>query len=98
MSMNKLIYEFSPEKNAKLLLERGVGFEDVIAVLGSKGALTVIDHPNPGKYPQQQIYVLEIDGYIYGVPFERQDNKVFLKTVYPSRKLTKVYKDNLGEL
>lgn len=93
--MEKYIYEFKPEKNIKLLEERGIGFEDVIAVLDAKGPLTVLDHPNVVKYPHQKIYVLGIDGYAYLVPFEKQGNKVVLKTIYPSRKLTKICKSKL---
>jgi uncharacterized DUF497 family protein len=44
--MEKPLYEYSVEKNLKLLEERGIGFEDIIAILSAKGALAVIDHPN----------------------------------------------------
>ena len=95
--MEKPIYEFSDEKNAKLLQERGIGFEDIIAILDTKGYSAVIDHPNPGKYPKQQIYVVEVNGYIYLVPFEKQDNKAFLKTIYPSRRMTRLYREKLAK-
>jgi uncharacterized DUF497 family protein len=90
--MNKPIYEYSSEKNLKLLRERGVCFEDVISVLDEKGPLTVIDHPNQSRYPGQKIYLVELDQYIYLVPFERKANKAILKTIYPSRKMTRLYK------
>jgi hypothetical protein len=89
--MYEPVYEYSHEKNLKLLRERGIGFEDVIVVLAGKGALTVIDHPNRRKYPQQKIYVLDIKGYIYLVPFDKDGDKIILKTVYPSRKMTRLY-------
>ena len=31
--------------------------------------MDVVAHPNQDRYPGQSIYVLEIDGYIYLVPF-----------------------------
>jgi uncharacterized DUF497 family protein len=91
--MNRLIYGYNPQKNSKLLEERGINFEDVIVVLENKRAITVLDHPNKIKYPQQKIYVIEISGYM--VPFEPQGNKAVLKTIYPSRKITRLYKDKL---
>ena len=94
--MEKPIYNYSDEKNAKLLHERGIGFEDVIAILDTKGYLAVMDHPNPDKYPKQQIYMVEINEYIYLVPFEKRDNKAILKTIYPSRKMTRLYREKLA--
>lgn len=88
-------YEFSAEKNLKLLEERDIGFEDIIALLDAKGVLAVIDHPNKAKYPKQKIYVVDVNGYVYLVPFERHDNKVILKTIFPSRKFTRLFRDKL---
>ncbi len=90
--MDNPIYEYSAKKNLKLLRERGVCFEDVISVLDEEGPLSVIDHPNPKKYPGQKIYLVELDNYIYLVTFERKGNKAILKTIYPSRKMTRLYK------
>lgn len=95
--MEESLYEYSVEKNIKLWNERGVTFEDVIAILDSRGALGVIDHPNKAKYPRQKIYIIEIDAYLYLVPFEKKDNKAILKTIYPSRKMTKIYRDKLSK-
>jgi hypothetical protein len=93
--MEKPIYDYSDEKNLKLLQERGIGFEDIIAVLDTTGYLAVIDHPNPAKYPNQQIYIVDIDGYAYLVPFEKRRGKAYLKTIYPSRKVTRLYREKL---
>jgi len=38
------------------------------------------------------IFVFEIEGYIYYVPFVENEEKIFLKTIIPSRKLTKQYR------
>ena len=93
MDDRKPQYEFSPDKNQQLIKERGISFEDVIAAIGEEGALLeVIPHPNPVKYPNQEIYVMHINNYVYLVPFvEKDKNTFFLKTVFPSRKLTKQY-------
>ena len=67
----------------------------MIAVLEDKGAIVVLDHPNQAKYFHQKIYVIEINGYGYMIPFEKQGNVVILKTIYPSRKIIRLYKEKL---
>lgn len=74
-----------------MINKRGVSFEEVIAILEDSGPIDVIKHPNAKKYPNQEMYVLEIDSYIYLVPFIREKNLFFLKTIFPSRKATKKY-------
>jgi len=44
----------------------------------------------------QHIYILEINNYAYVVPYLEMENEIFLKTVFPSRKYTKLY-DLKGE-
>ncbi len=84
-------YEWSEEKNEWLKRERGVGFEDVlVAILGGK-ILTVIKHPIQKRYPNQKIYVIELGEYVYLVPFIEDETKIFLKTIFPSRKYTREY-------
>jgi len=53
-----------------------------------------IKHPNPDKYPNQRIFLVKIDEYIYSVPYVEDDEKVFLRTIIPNSKSTKKY---LGE-
>lgn len=94
--MERPIYEYSVEKNQKLLEERGIGFEDIIALLDSKGPLEIINHPNKTKYPHQKIYIVDVDGYAYMIPFERHENRAILKTIFPSRKITRLYQNKLS--
>lgn len=90
-------FEFNHEKNAVLLQERGISFEQVIALIEQEGyVLNIQDHPNQSKYPNQKIYVVEIDGYCYLVPCVINKDKVFLKTIIPSRKATKEYRKTKG--
>ena len=53
--------------------------------------LDIIIHPNPNKYPAQQVLILNVNGYAYAVSFVEQGEDRFLKTIIPSRKLTKQY-------
>jgi hypothetical protein len=50
-----------------------------------------IAHPNGDKYPNQSVFVIDIDGYVHLVPYIQSRKDIFLKTVIPSRKATKQY-------
>jgi len=91
-----IIYEFDPEKNAKLISLRGISFEEIISALGSEKLSDVIIHPNYIKYPHQKVYVVEHNEYVYLVPFIENGNKIFLKTIFPSRQATKHYLTHRG--
>jgi len=84
-------YRWNYEKNESLKAERGIGFERVIMHIERGDVLDVVDHPNKAKYPNQQILVVEIDSYVYLVPFVENDDGRFLKTIIPSRKATRDY-------
>ncbi len=79
------------EKNAKLRRERGIGFEDVLFQINIGEVVDIVDNPNKRKYPNQRVFILEINEYVYYVPFVEDENEVFLKTIIPSRKLKKEY-------
>jgi hypothetical protein len=53
--------------------------------------LDILAHPNQTRYPNQQTLVVEINKYVYLVPFIRDEGGLFLKTIIPSRKATKNY-------
>jgi len=84
-------FDWDKEKNGLLRAERDVGFEDVVTAINEGYLIKVLGHHNPKKYPNQKIYVVEIEGYVYLVPFVEDEEKRFLKTIYPSRKMTKKY-------
>lgn len=91
-------YEFSADKNQQLIKERCISFEEVIVALANNKLLDTIEHHNKIKYPNQEIYIIDINGYVYLVPFVRKNkHTVFLKTIVPSRKLTKKYLGKRGE-
>ncbi len=97
MESPKPDYEFSADKNQLLIKGRHISFEDVVVALNNGNLLDVIDHPNRVKYPNQKIYVVDIDGYVYLVPYvTKNEQTVFLKTIFPSRKLTKKYLVKVG--
>ena len=73
------------------MLGRGIVFEQMVVAIEAGGLLDVLAHPNPGKYPNQNVLVVACDGYAYLVPFIEQEDHFFLKTVIPSRKATRDY-------
>lgn len=82
---------WDPEKNELLKARRSVCFENVIDVLIEIGPVGRFPHPNQKRYPHQQIFIIFIKDYAYIVPFVEDDEKIFLKTIFPSRKYTKFY-------
>ena len=78
------------EKNAKLQLERNISFEQIADLIIDNKVLDILEHP---RRKNQNIFVIDIDHYIYAVPFllDEQDN-IILKTAFPSRKLMKKYR------
>jgi len=84
-------FVWSSEKNAQLIRERGISFERVIFHIERDEILDVIKHPNPSKYPNQRMFILDIGNYAYLVPFVETETEIFLKTIIPSRKATRKY-------
>jgi len=86
-----MIYDWDSDKNNLLIDQRGVSFEEVVAVLEEGNVLDVIDHPNKKNYSHQKMYIVEINGYAYLVPFVEDRDRIFLKTIIPNRKANKKY-------
>ena len=84
-------FRWSGPKNDQLIRERGVSFEEVLLAIEQGYLLDVIRNPNERRYGDQKAFVVEMRRYVYLVPFVDHGNEIFLKTVIPSRKLTKRY-------
>ncbi|MEW6285170.1 MAG: toxin [Chloroflexota bacterium] len=84
-------FSWSEEKNELLREERQVSFEDVVFYIEQGFLLDVLEHPNQAKYKGQKIFVVQMDDYVYLVPFIEDEREIFLKTIIPSRKATKKY-------
>lgn len=72
-------------KSERLKKVRGVSFEEI---LGTK-LVAVKKHLSREG---QNILLFEYRGYIWVVPYVMEGEVLFLKTLYPSRKYTKLYK------
>ncbi len=89
--MDIIDVEWNPEKNVWLQQTRGVSFEQVEALIRQGDILDIYDHPNQERYPGQKFAVVEIDHYAYLVPFLENEGYLFLKTIIPSRRATRLY-------
>lgn len=86
-------FRWNEDKNRWLKINRNIGFEEIIQAVEDEGLLGVFAHPQPDKYPSQQIMHVLYKDYIYVVPYViESDSTLFLKTIYPSRKAKKNYK------
>ena len=84
-------FVWNSEKNTQLIQERGISFGRVIYHIERNEILDIVKHPNPSKYPNQRMFILDIGNYAYLVPFVETKTEIFLKTIIPSRKATRKY-------
>jgi len=84
-------FDWNEEKALWLRKVRGVTFENIIFHIQHGDLLDIIEHVNPEKYRGQRIFVVNVSEYAYLVPFIESEDTIFLKTIIPSRKMTKLY-------
>jgi len=76
------------EKNEILKHVRGISFEEIAYLIESDQILGIEENP---RRSDQKIYILEIENYAVVVPFVENNDEIFLKTAFPSRKYAKRY-------
>jgi hypothetical protein len=89
-------FVWSLEKAAwleKQVGREGITFDRCIEEIRADRLLDLLPNPS-SNHPDQKMYVLNIDGYAVCVPFVESKSEIFLKTIFPSRKMTAKY---LGE-
>ena len=84
-------FTWEPEKNEKLKAQRGVSFDDIVRRIERGDVLDILEHPDQERYEGQRLFVVQIEDYVYLVPFVEEEEQVVLKTIIPSRKATKKY-------
>jgi len=85
------MFRWNHEKNETLKVQRNMSFEEIVLAIEADGLLDELRHPNPEKYPNQSVFVVALDDYVYLVPYIEEPDYFFLKTVIPSRKATRDY-------
>ena len=78
---------WNQSKSEQLKKERGLSFEDIIKC----NCITILQHP---VKTSQKLMLFEHNQYIWVVPCVEEKEYIFLKTLFPSRKYTKII---LGE-
>lgn len=89
-------FDWNEEKNQILKKTRNISFEQIVLAIDNGQLLDILRHHNRENYPNQFLFIVEIQNYAYVVPCLVDGKTYFLKTIYPSRKATKNYlkKDN----
>ena len=90
-------FDWNPDKNEELKSERGVSLEEIALLLGSGALWKVEEHYNSERYLNQKIFFLPIKEYVYLVPCMEDDETIFLKTAFPSRRATRDYLKEMEE-
>jgi hypothetical protein len=78
-------YKWNSLKSERLKRTRGVSFEEIISA-------KLIDIQDSHSRRGQKLLLYEYKNYIWLVPCVQNGDEVFLKTLYPSRKYTKIYR------
>jgi hypothetical protein len=84
-------FDWNDDKNELLKKWRGVSFEQVELAIATGDLIDRVKHPNPARYPNQKVFLVRIEDYIYSVPYVEDAEKIFLKTIIPNSKATKKY-------
>lgn len=87
-------YTWDPARGRQLFEQRGVSFEDVVFYIRQGGLLDILCRPRQDQASQQCVLVVEIDAYVYLVPYVETNETFFLQAITPSRQATRQY---LGE-
>ena len=83
------VFDWDQGKNKKLARERGISFESIVANIEAGNLISVI--PGRGRFGHQKQMIVLMNQYVYIVPCVETEKKIFLKTIIPSRKMTKRY-------
>ncbi len=85
-------FYWNQEKNISLKKERHISFERVVVAIEEGHLNDILEHPNKDKYGNQLIMVVGIEDYAICVPcVPDADGNYFLKTLFPSRRYTRLY-------
>lgn len=76
--------KWDTEKNVWLKSARGISFDDLI----NSRFIGIEKHPTK---KHQNIMLFECNNYVWAVPYVGENEDLFFKTAFPSRKYTKKY-------
>jgi hypothetical protein len=82
-------FRWNEEKNKLLKEERGVSFAEILDS-------TFLGAEKHCSRKNQMVLLYEYKKYVWVVPCIVEDKYIFLKTMFPSRKYTKMFKNRRG--
>jgi len=91
-----MVFNWDDKKNDWLKKNRNISFEQIVILIENGDILDVL--VNPSKlYKGQILIIVNCNNYAYVVPAVKTEKEYFLKTIFPSRKLTMKYLHIKGE-
>ncbi len=78
-------FQWNALKSRRLKRTRGASFADLLL----SRLIGTVHHPSR----PQEMMLFEFRGYVWAVPFVQTGDVIFLKTLYPSRKHTRLYRE-----
>ena len=83
------IFVWDEQKNQKLIKERGVSFEAIVLYIEEGNIIGIVRGED--KFSHQKQFLVAVNNYVYVIPFVEEEDRIFLKTIMPSRKMTKQF-------
>lgn len=80
---------WDPHQSDWLQQTRGLSFEELM-LLG-----TPVEETKSPSRSHQRLLLIELEGYIWVIAFVETPDEIFFKTLYPSRKYTRHYRERM---
>jgi hypothetical protein len=93
----RIVWSEAKNRQLKAMQERRISFDDVLIALEDGRLLDDVKNPG-GRFAHQRMFVIEVKGYVYAVPYVESQDEIFLKTAFPSRALTRKYLKAKGQI
>jgi hypothetical protein len=91
MAYNIIEYEWDEYKNIEVIEKGRPSFETITFKIGTGFLLDVVMNPSK-KYPNQKMFIVQVDGKIWVVPFEKRKARYRLITVFFSQMFHNMYR------
>ena len=78
-------FTWSHKKNEWLIENRKISFDAILQAIGS--SLLDVRMNRSSKHKNQKIFIVNIDGYPWIIPFKESNEEIHLITAFPSRDL-----------
>ncbi len=83
-------FKWDQNKNLKIIELRSISFDEILLEIVSGNLLAIIFNSSRNHVGQPAM-VVKHNNYCYKVPFVVDGETIFLKTIFPDRKLTKYF-------